>query len=306
MTDQLTRSQIERLLFIEDLLFWTGRVGNAPIRARFDVSRAQAAQDIGRYRNMQAERGVQILYEPGDKVFLAPPNLEPVMSAQSFERFLAIARQEEVILGAILDVAEMLPPSRLAPVDVARALVNAVASGNEVEVSYVSISSGSSRRWLAPHAFAHDGMRFHVRAFDHKRGGFGDFVLGRIEAVHSRRRREVDIDADTDWFEVISLELIPNPALSPDQQHMVMREYAFEGGTLTHRVRRAMLLYLNSRMFLHSSLAGMADQQKYRQLVPRDQTVYDRLIDQQTQSQQFEGPTISAKSKTTQIACRLT
>lgn len=279
MTDQLTRSQIERLQFIEDLLFWTGRVGNGSIRIRFDVSRAQAAQDIGRYRNMQAERGVQILYEPGDKVFLAPPNLAPILAGQSFERFLVIARQEEIATGTILDVAEMLPPARLAPVEVARALVNAVVNGDEVQVDYVSLSSGASRRWLAPHAFAHDGMRFHVRAFDHKRGSFGDFVLGRIDCVHGRRKRGVDIDADVDWFEIIDLDLIPNPSLSPDQQHMVMREYAFEGGALTHRVRKAMLLYLNSRMFLHSSLAGMTDQQKYRPLVPRDQFAYDRMVD---------------------------
>lgn len=275
-TEPLTRSQTERLQYVEDLLFWLGRVGNADIRRRFDVSKAQAAQDIARYRQMQS---AQVLYEPGIKAFLAPEKFQPVLFTTNFDRFLELAMRHDVVPGDVLDIGVLHPPARSAPLDVSRAVVNALAAQDEVEVDYVSMSSGLSRRWLVPHAFGHDGMRYHVRAFDHRRGRFGDFVMGRIVSVHGRRRARVDVDTDADWFEMVDLDLIPNPALSPEQRSVIMAEYDFRGHSLSHRVRRAMLIYLNGRMFLHSDLAGMPDQQKYRPLVPYDQAAYDRLID---------------------------
>ena len=40
-----------------------------------------------------------------------------------------------------------------------------------------------------------------------------------------------------------------------------------------------MLIYLNTRLLLHSELSGMPHAEVYRQLVPQDQAAFDALLD---------------------------
>lgn len=275
MLEQLPRGQAERLQFIEDMLFWVGRVGNADLRQRFDVAKSLAAQDIAKYRQMQA---VSILYEPQLKSFVAPDPFEPMFSRQSLERFVNLVQSDQLAGGDIVDIAFLYPPPRPAPVNIARAVINALMAEQEIEVEYVSFSSGTTRRWLTPHALAGDGLRVHVRAYDHSKNRFADFVMGRIQRVLGRRRRTIDPDLDADWFHVLPLELVANPNLPKDRRDAVMNEFEFQGDVLIHPVRRAMLIYLNTRMLLHSELANMPKSEFYRPLVPRDQEAFDRLL----------------------------
>src|SRR3954469_10081280 len=136
---ELPRSQAERLQFIEDRLFWVGRVGSANVRKRFEVSKAQAAQDIARYRQAQT---VPILYEPKLKTFVPAAAFEPLYARQSLDRFLELAAWEDFAEDAVVDVAVRQPPGRKVDPRIAQALVRAILRGEEVEVDYVSISSG--------------------------------------------------------------------------------------------------------------------------------------------------------------------
>jgi hypothetical protein len=272
----LPRPQAERLQFIEDRLFWVGRVGSGDVRRRFDVSKAQAAQDIARYREAQP---VPILYEPKLKTFVPAADFEPLYARQSLDRFLELAEWEDFTEDEVVDLAVLQPPGRKVDPRIAQALVRAILRGEEVEVDYVSISSGLRRRWLAPHAMASDSMRVHVRAYDYGSARFSDFVTGRIQCVHAIRPRGIDIDEDTAWFDILNLELIPNPHLAQDRRDAVRRDYGFVGDALIVPVRRAMLIYLSTRLLLHSELAGMPHAEVYRQLVPRHQAAFDTLLE---------------------------
>jgi hypothetical protein len=285
--NELPRSQADRLQFIEDRLFWVGKVGSADVRKRFDVSKAQAAQDIARYREAQS---VLVLYEPKLKTFVPAADFEPLYARQSLERFLGLAEREDFTEGEVVDFAVLQPPGRKVDLHVAQKLVRAILREEEVEVDYVSISSGLRRRWLAPHAMASDGMRVHVRAYDYGAERFADFVTGRIQRVHTTRPRAIDIDDDTAWFEMLNLELVPNPDLPPDRREAVRRDYGFEGEVLVVPVRRAMLIYLNTRLLLHSELSGMPHAEVYRQLVPQDQAAFDALLDSVRGEPRVRGP----------------
>ena len=268
--------QADRQQFIEDSLYWIGTVGNIDVRRRFGIAKSLAALDIARYRENQP---APVLYEPRRKVFVAPDNLRPLYANQSLERFLRLTMSGEMAVGDAVDLAVLMPPPRPAPVEVSRAVVNAIIASQEIEVRYTSMSSGQSRRWLAPHAIGHDGLRYHCRAFDFAKSRFSDFVLGRIGAVYGKRRRSVDPKTDDDWFSHVTLELVANPALTAGAQAAVQAEYPFANGILTHSVRRAMLVYLNTRMLLHSDFGGMPRQELFRQLVPRDPPAFDALLD---------------------------
>jgi hypothetical protein len=273
---ELPRPQAERLQFIEDRLFWVGRVGSADVRRRFDVSKAQAAQDIALYREAQP---VAILYETKLKTFVPAAEFQPLYARQSLERFLGLAEREDFTEGQVVDFAVLQPPGRKVDLHIAQTLVRAILREEEVEVDYVSLSSGLRRRWLAPHAMASDGMRVHVRAYDYGAARFSDFVTGRIQEAHAIRPRRADISEDAAWFDILNLELVPNPHLARDRREAVRRDYGFTGEVLVVPVRRAMLIYLNTRLLLHSELAGMPHAEVYRQLVPQDQAAFDALLD---------------------------
>jgi predicted DNA-binding transcriptional regulator YafY len=273
---ELPRNQAERLQFIEDRLFWVARVGSADVRKRFDVSKAQAAQDIARYREAQP---IAILYEPKLKTFVPAGEFEPLYARQSLERFLGLAEREDFTEGEVVDFAVLQPPGRKVDLHIAQILVRAILRGEEVEVDYVSISSGLRRRWLAPHAMASDGMRVHIRAYDFGGERFSDFVTGRIQRIHATRPSGIKAYEDAAWFDILNLELVPNPNLARDRREAVRRDYGFEGEVLVVPVRRAMLIYLNTRLLLHSELAGMPHAEVYRQLVPQDQAAFDALLD---------------------------
>ena len=276
MDQEVPRAQADRLQFVEDRLFWVGRVGSADVRRRFDVSKAQAAQDIARYREIQP---APIFYEPRLKAFVPAIDFAPLYGPQSLGRFLRLAEQDGFAGGDVVDVALLEPPSRLIDVRITQILVRAILGAEEVEVDYVSISSGLKRRWLAPHALGSDGMRVHLRAYDYGADRFADFVLGRIQAVHGRRPRAADIGADRDWLDTVRLELVPNPRLPADRQEAIRRDFDFKGDVLAYPVRRAMLIYVNTRLLLHSELSEMPHAEFYRQLVPRDQCAFDALLD---------------------------
>src|SRR5690606_36570928 len=117
--------------------------GNQALRKRFRVSKAQAAQDIARYRKLQTAK---VLYEPALKSFVAPDDLEPLFAHQSFERFLSLAQKDDLVDQDVIDIAVLYPPARSVPIRIARSVAIACVSGREIEVDYVSISSGISRR----------------------------------------------------------------------------------------------------------------------------------------------------------------
>ena len=269
----LTHQQAERLQFIEDKLFWVGSICNADIRQRFNVSKAGAAQDIARYRERQS---ASILYEPRGQYFTATDDIAPLFAPQSFDRFvMRVLPSLDYDNG--FDATTLVPLPRPVSVEITRPVISAIAQGMEVEIEYVSMKSAPSRRWIAPHALASDGLRYHVRAYDHAKQRFADFVLGRIQQVTGRRKRTADVDNDDAWFDILSLELVPNPKLSPDSQNAIRREYGFDGEVLRHPVRRAMLMYLNTRMMLHSEMAEIPNEKFYRPLVPVDQAEFDRI-----------------------------
>lgn len=266
----------ERLSFIEDRLFWYGRISSSDVIRRFGLSKAQAANDVARYRSMQ---NCPILYDPKLKAFVAPAGFTPIITAQTISRFLEVARHDDLIDQEIVDFAFLQPLTRWVDVQVAREVTMAILNSLDLEVEYSSLSSGTSLKWLAPHALASDGLRVHVRAYDYNRGDFRDFVLGRLRSIQNRRQRLANCDADADWFEIIHLDLIVNPAIPATKKKALHLDYGIDGDVLPYAVRKSMLPYLNSRLFLHSSFAKLSGSERFRHLVPKNQSAFDQLLD---------------------------
>lgn len=107
-------------------------------------------------------------------------------------------------------------------------------------------------RWrrITPHAFGSDGLRWHVRGYCHLDGDFKDFVLSRWRGLRGQGKPGVAAAADRDWTETFTVELQPNPMLSPRQREAVAWEYDMLKGRTTLPVQRALLYYLKKRLRL--------------------------------------------------------
>ena len=116
---------------------------------------------------------------------------------------------------------------------------------------YWSVNSGTAKwRWLAPHAFGHDGYRWHVRAWCFENEDYRDFVLGRMEKVDWPKALEETLPRDAAWHTWEQIIVRPHRSLNANQQRAVALDYRMRQGKLKLRVRRAMADYLRAHLRL--------------------------------------------------------
>ncbi|SFI60274.1 WYL domain-containing protein [Paraburkholderia megapolitana] len=113
-----------------------------------------------------------------------------------------------------------------------------------LEIQYQSIVRDEEQaRYISPHAFGYDGVRWHVRAYCHLRKGFRDFVFGRILSAGSLTASIVDSADDREWNTYIKIVLTPGASLTSAQRRGVEIDYGMSDGKVTIDCRQAMLFY---------------------------------------------------------------
>jgi predicted DNA-binding transcriptional regulator YafY len=131
-------------------------------------------------------------------------------------------------------------------------------------------------REITPHAFASDGLRWHLRAYCHIERVFKDFIISRCLQIGKMGEPLRDPAEDTDWSTFFEVILIANPKLSPAQQKTVQLDYGMQDGRSTLRVRRALLYYLNKRLRL--DVAERQDRPKETPVVVANLAEYDAAL----------------------------
>lgn len=156
-------------------------------------------------------------------------------------------------------------PARGVSPEILRAVVRAMEDLQAVEVLYQSMSTAEpSWRWIEPHAYAHDGFRWHVRAFCQRSGSFKDFVLSRILECRPASEPRASVSApadDLDWHAEVTLQIRPHPALSAAQQSVIRLDYSMDAlGQADITVRKSMLYYTLKRLGLDTDPAARRPQ----------------------------------------------
>lgn len=240
-----------RLEFIEFRVYWEGGIRRVDLTDTFGVSVPQASSDLSLYQELAPGN---MVYDSSKKMYVATGQFRPKFCDLSAEKYLAYLKDcvgEQLKLAdnwmSQIPVAETMPlPNRKVRPDVLKQLVAAVRKCRSVEVSYQSLSMDSSERvWrrISPHAFAFDGMRWHIRAFCHRDTRFKDFVLSRCEGVRNGEAQGCDPAEDHLWHERVDVVLQANPRLKPHQRAAIEEDYAMVDHRLTFAVRKALLFY---------------------------------------------------------------
>ena len=252
-------SQERRLQFIDFRLQWDGKLNRADLTQFFQISVPQASIDIREYLALAPDN---LVYDRSSRLYAATPDFSPLFKTSGADQYMTqLLALERQALAPTQSFIAMRPP--LAVVDlpsrhidpaILKILLRAIAEQAKVNACYQSIAREESVwRDLSPHAFGHDGLRWHVRAYCHLRKGFRDFVLGRILSVELASASEVKARDDLEWSTMVELQLTAHPDLSDGQRHGVEIDYGMENGRLSLVCRQAMLFYTLRSLNFHAT-----------------------------------------------------
>jgi hypothetical protein len=241
--------QGRRLEFIDFRLRWEGRLNRSDLMEFFSISTPRASLDIGRYLELAPGNAV---YDRSSRSYLAAQAFKPLFPDNNPERYLneLLAREAGVVSkglsfnGWVPPLAVMPRPGRVARTDVVLQVLDAIRGHKALTTVYQSMSTPQPQeRVIAPHALAHDGMRWHVRAYCALRARYIDFQLGRFLEVGPSERPGCDGSDDAAWHRMVPLVLAPHPQLSPAQQQAIAQDYGMVDGCTTLQCRQSMLFY---------------------------------------------------------------
>ncbi len=157
-------------------------MNRSDITERFGVSTPQASADLAQYRERAPEN---MRYDSSGKRYLPSEMFEPRILRPNAERYLAQMRAlaEDVIspldtwMLPLADVGVTPVPSRRVDPGTLRFFLTAIRTERSVHIEYQSLNDSRPEpmwRWITPHAFGTDGLRWHVRAFCHIERAFKD------------------------------------------------------------------------------------------------------------------------------------
>jgi predicted DNA-binding transcriptional regulator YafY len=241
-------------------------VNRSDLMDQFGVSVNQASTDLNRYIGFAPDN---MVYDKSARTYVRGSDFKAQFLEPDASRYLAQLRS---LADGILDREDSwianLPPYASAPTPVRgvdpvtlRSVVGAIRRSEAIEVKYQSLSSPEPRwRWIAPHAIAFDGFRWHTRAFCLNDECFKDFLLSRMLRIRGSRESDTSADEDKDWHSEVTLEVAPHPDLSDAQAKVIALDYGMRGGKAKIKVRRALLYYALKRLGLDTDPAAREPQ----------------------------------------------
>lgn len=244
----------QRFEFIEWRAYWSGRVNRKDLEEKFQISTQQASIDLGNYQ--EAARG-NIEYSPTEKTYLATRDFRPRFLKLSPERYLL---QLQALTADAIRKSDtwfdQVPPAEVTPTivrgpeaHIVRAIVRAIEMGGSVNVNYQSLTR-TGVRTICPHAFVHDGYRWHARALSVEHGQFRDYVLGRILSIDTPVPCDANPSDDIEWQTQITLRITAHPKLSDEQKETIEHDHRMKEGELAIQMRLALAYYFIKRYLL--------------------------------------------------------
>ncbi|MEY2394092.1 MAG: hypothetical protein QOF94_437 [Acidobacteriaceae bacterium] len=233
-------AQETRLKYLDTLLFWEGRANRSDLIEKFQISPAQAALDLKSY--LAAANARSVRYDTRAKRYEATQQFKPVFGLPSPEEWLARAHRPDA------DQIDVLPTlGRHTDVHMLARTYRAIRDKKALQIDYQSMTDAEPKvRWIAPHALASDGLRWHARAYCFLHEDYRDFVLTRMAGGGAKgfpQRAADELPPDREWSNIVELDLIPATSLGVTQAAAIRREYGFKSDVLIVRVRQALLFY---------------------------------------------------------------
>ena len=267
----------QRLQFIEVMAYYTGTISRSMLARAYGISDPAATKDLKMYNELAPNN---LEYNPSLFSFVPTASFDEVFADLSPQTVLSMfslnllsvdnPSGNEPIYGIS---AEDLPlPARLPEKSVLAQIVRAIKNGKQLKATYHSLSQRDdeedSSRIIEPHALINNGLRWHLRAYNHDSYDFRDFVLSRFTSA-----QVLDIEAessqtyDDDWMELITLKLKAHPALNEKQSLALNYDYDIQDGVIELQVRRALVGYLLQQMKVDTTIDASLNPNAYQLVI---------------------------------------
>lgn len=256
----------DKFNFINQLLYWEGRINSSHLQEHFNISRQAASKNLNDYKKTHPEN---LIYNASAKAYLLTATFCNDSKLTNFFYYLSIVTNNAIVTSLYCDqnsysyVHEIAPPLRNIQAEQVRPILRAIRDKLKVDIGYISLTSPDYLdRIIEPHALIFDGLRWHVRAYCNKNHEFRDFTLSRFngeaviegKAEHSKER-------DVKWHTFIEVTFEPDPRLTDKQKEVIINDYQMKSGQKSIKTRVAMLSYLLKRLHLDNYQASPEAQQ---------------------------------------------
>lgn len=243
--ENLNHAQRVRLAFIDFSLEFFGQITRADLIQKFGTGLASCTRDLSLYRELAPNNAVlmhenkrYVRTETFRAIFEHDPESVLRTLANGFGDGFSLPHEKS---PTCFDAIRLVYPNA----DIISAIMRAIYSNSAIRCEYESLSSGTTKRELVPHAIVNNGHRWHVRAFDRKSKEFSDFVctrFKRIELQEAEPKSNELADMDSMWNTLCELQLVPHPRLGYSKA--IEMDFGMTKGTLELEVRAALANYV--------------------------------------------------------------
>jgi len=236
-----------RLQWLEDRVFWIGELNRSDLVGRFSISPQQASVDIKLYQEMAP---LNLCYDRSRKLYSKGESFQPLFE-KGCEEWLNANEEDGKQLRSI-KLEAVRPIKRSISPEVLMAVSRAYRQRMPLSVLYQSMKdSAASWRTICPHTIVETGIRWHIRAWVVEKKGFIDMVPGRILETREAPSFEwISGAADDDWNTFQQIILVPSHTFSEAQREVIQQDYQMVDGRKTLSIRRCLVYYQLSSMFL--------------------------------------------------------
>jgi len=251
--------QDRRLEFIDFRLLWEGRLNRSDLTTFFRISVPQASLDLAKYQEIAPDN---MIYDRTLKTYVASTAFKPVLANFDSGHYLneLLWRERgrvapgDSFIGWAPPVASLPSPTRKVAPEILIGVIRALQKEQALVLDYRSMTNFDEPtiRTIFPTSFAHDGFRWHIRAYCFKSEIFKDFVLGRINHIRESITPPSPVPIDIEWNTFVDVVIGPNPSYPTNKKRAIEHDYQMIDGETKIRTREAQLYYLNRRLNLNS------------------------------------------------------
>ncbi len=225
--DTKRKIQLERLFYLEFLAYFTGQVSRKDLVARFGVSEQAVTKDIALYAEEFAPD--LLTYNVREKTYIFSGaktyfehDVDQSLFTLSGKSAISVDVKHEERLSNWVNTSI----KRKQSLDIVSTITRSIYQKFKIEANYYSIQSGNKNRLLTPLAILNDGLRWHIRCFDHNDsdGKFKDYNLERFTNVVRGEKSNVTLADDKEWNNEVIVKLIPHP--EAEHPETILKDYA--------------------------------------------------------------------------------
>ncbi|WP_233606964.1 WYL domain-containing protein [Citrobacter sp. FDAARGOS_156] len=227
----------DRLRYIEFSLIYKGEVSRSSLMEAFNIKEASATRDINKYNEIT--EGKNSYFDSKTKKHIINDEIfSPYYNLSDIDVLCWIKSEkiEKTDINYIYRCQRLNIPSKEAFSPITRA----ITQKKKVEIEYLSVTSGKSKRIITPHSLFDDGLKIYVRAYDSKYKKFISLSQSRITKANLLNviaEKGESISDDIEWNNILELEIVPHPRIK--FKDTIEYEYRMIRGSLIVKVREA-------------------------------------------------------------------